>query len=267
MLTYKTILFTIQQQYATIQLNRPEIHNAFDDIMIAELIQAFADVANHPEIRVLVITGAGKSFCAGADMNWMRRMKNYGLEENRADAMKLSEMLEKLSLLPIPTIAQVNGASVGGGVGIVAGCDIAIASTTAIFSLSEVRIGLVPACISPYLLRKIPDGKLRPYFLTGARISAEKAKDIGLIYDVVPEQNLAETVSGLVQNILQCGPQAIKTAKELLDRVPQMSATQYIPYTAEIIAQLRIGQEGQEGLSAFLEKRKPKWQDIGSSSV
>lgn len=260
---YQTLNLTKQSGVATIQLNRPEIHNAFDDRMIAELTQIFVDVLASPDIRVLVITGVGKSFCAGADMNWMRRMKSYSLAENREDATKLSEMLERLYSLPIPTIAQVNGAAVGGGVGLVSACDIAIASETAVFSLSEVKLGLVPACISPYLLRRMPAGKLRPYFLSGIRISAEKAKELGLIYEVVPEKDLSATVTSLVENLLQCGPKAIKMAKELLDQIPGMDAAQYMPYTAEMIANLRIGDEGQEGLTAFLDKRKPKWQTSG----
>jgi methylglutaconyl-CoA hydratase len=168
-------------------------------------------------------------------------------------------MFEELYALPIPTIAKVNGAAMGGGVGLVATCDIAVASSAANFSLSEVRVGLVPACISPYLLQKVARSFLRNYFLTGVRFDASKAKEMGLVSEVVEPNRLDEMVNTVSGQILSCGPQALKMAKELLDRVPGMPASQHMEYTARMIANLRSSEEGQEGLSAFLEKRKPKW--------
>ncbi len=257
--------FTVQLQkhksVLEIMLNRPDIHNAFDDKMISELTQIFTNIASNRDIRAVVITGNGKSFCAGADLNWMRKMKDYNFQENIQDSQHLSEMFEKLYRLPIPTIAKINGAAIGGGVGLVAACDIAIAANSAIFSLSEARLGLVPACISPYLLKHIPSGRLAPYFLTGMRMDSQKAKEIGLIHEVVSDAELNQTVDKLLENILLCGPQALKMAKDLLANVPQMTSKEYMPYTAEMIAKLRVSDEGQEGLSAFLEKRKPKWHE------
>lgn len=264
MKNYTTILTSLQKGVFTIELNRPEIHNAFDDRLIAELTEVFVNVKDSKEVRALVITGQGKSFCAGADMNWMRRMKEASYEENYADSYRLSEMFHHLHSLPIPTIAKVNGAAVGGGVGLVAVCDLVIAASNAVFSLSEVRLGLVPACISPYLLARIQPGILRGFFLTGKRFDATKAHEIGLVNEVVEPSRLDSTVQQLLQDILACGPRSLTMAKELLHRVPGMPMDECLSYTSRMIADLRTSEEGQEGLSSFLEKRKPKWVSIPS---
>ena len=256
---YRTIITTNLDSVLYIDLDRPEIHNAFDDILISELNDICNVVKEDKSIRCLVVTGRGKSFCAGADLNWMKKMKDFSFEENYQDSLCLSKMFHNLASLSIPTIAKVNGATIGGGVGIVAACDLAISSSSSIFSLSEVRLGIVPACISPYLIQKVNPGMLRSLFLTGTRFDAVKAKEIGLVHEISSPDMLDETVSKIVHKILACGPNALATAKEVLTIVPGMSAEKYQEYTARVIAQLRVSPEGQEGLSAFLEKRKPNW--------
>lgn len=249
-----------QPPIVRIALNRPEIHNAFDDVLIAELRQTFAEINQNDKIRVMVLSGKGKSFCAGADMNWMRRMKEFGREENFRDSYALSEMLRELYNLPIPTVAKIQGAAVGGGVGLVAACDLSVAARDTQFSLSEARLGLVPACIAPYLLKRINQGILRGYFLTGVRFEAPRAQEIGLIYDCVDNDSLEQATEELIHKILDCGPQALKMAKQLLDKVPQMQVNEWMLYTSQLIADLRVSAEGQEGLSAFLQKREPSWR-------
>ena len=262
MQNYRTLVvaFTHDDAIVHIELNRPEIRNAFDDVLIAELSNVFDRIAQLQTVRAVVLSGRGRAFCAGADMHWMRRMKDFNRDENYQDARHLSQMLEKLYTLPVPTIAKVNGAAIGGGVGLVAACDIVVADHQAIFSLSEVRLGLVPACISPYLIARINPGTLRGYFLTGRRFDAVEAKAIGLVNDVASTQELDAVVAAVATNILACGPQALTMAKKLLETIPGMPAKQYLDYTAQLIADLRISSEGQEGLSAFLEKRVPHWQ-------
>lgn len=258
--TYTRLKVEVRKSVAYVALNRPEIHNAFDDVLISEMDKVLSEIALNANIRVLVLSGQGKSFCAGADLNWMRRMKGYSYQENFEDAYCLSKMLRKLYAMPIPTVARVHGATIGGGVGLVAACDISIAEEEAVFSLSEVRIGLVPACISPYLLNRIPSGHLRGYFLTGARFLAPTAKEIGLVNEVVTADALDSAVENVVKKILECGPKALQMAKELLDRVPQMAIAEWMEYTARMIAEMRTSDEGQEGLTAFLEKRDPLWK-------
>ncbi|NUM33338.1 MAG: enoyl-CoA hydratase/isomerase family protein [Candidatus Brocadiae bacterium] len=256
---YKTLVVSVSKGILSVVLNRPEIHNAFDENVIQELNEAFVAAKEDKSIRCLVLSGQGASFCAGADMNWMRKMKNYSYEKNYEDAYLLSEMLYRLYALPFPTIAKINGSAFGGGVGLVSACDISIAASCASFSLSEVKLGLVPACISPYLLGRIQPGVLRRFFLTGERFDAGKAKEIGLINEIVPKEELDQKVAEFTEKILSCGPNSLAMAKEILEKVPGMRPEEYMRTTAEWIAKLRIGQEAQEGLSAFLEKRKPQW--------
>lgn len=256
---YDTILYSIENKIAKVYLNRPEVHNAFNEVMIAELTDVFTRITKEDETRVVVLTGKGESFCAGADLNWMKRMINFSYEQNLEDSLKLSELFYLMYSLPKPIIAAVNGAAIGGGTGLVAVCDIAIASDNAKFSLSEVKLGLVPACISPYVIRKVGEGQAREFFLTGERVTAQKALELGLVNQVVPLTQLPMAVEEKVKQLLSSGPKAIAMCKELLKNVPGMSFDQAKTYTAEMIASMRIGDEGQEGMSAFLEKRKPKW--------
>jgi len=259
MADYKTILIDLEPPVARIILNRPEVHNAFNAAMIRELTSALEEIKNRTEIRVLVLTGQGKSFCAGADLNWMRDIINYSFEENLRESRELADLMYQLDELPLPTIARINGATIGGGNGFHAACDIAIASEEAIFSLSEVKIGLIPAVISPYVIRRIGESRARQYFLTGERISAKRAEEIGLVHRVVPALSLDEAVAETIKMLLSSGPQAIRRSKEIIQKVPRMSLEEAREYTARIIAELRISPEGQEGMAAFLEKRKPIW--------
>jgi methylglutaconyl-CoA hydratase len=256
---FDTILYKVERGIARVTLNRPDVHNAFNDIMIRELIEVFEDIQSKSDIRVVVLTGEGKSFCAGADLNWMRRVKDYSYDDNLRESLELSDMLYKMYASPKPTIARVNGAAIGGGTGLVAVCDIAIAASSAKFSFSEVKIGLIPACISPYVMKKCGEGRCREFFLTGERMLAERALNAGLVNKVVTMDQLDETVNGYVSQLLSSGPEAITRCKELLKEVPLMSYDEVKKHTAEVIAQIRISEEGQEGMAAFLEKRKPKW--------
>jgi len=262
---YQTILFELDNNVARVILNRPDVHNAFNDIMIRELIDVFNEIEKHPEARVVVLTGEGKSFCAGADLNWMRRVKDYSYEDNLHESLELSDMLYRIYASSKPTIARVNGAAIGGGTGLVAVCDIAIAASTAKFSFSEVKIGLIPACISPYVIKKCGEGRCREFFLTGERMTAERALGAGLVNRIVAAEEIDEAVAELVKQLVSSGPEAIARCKELLMNVPLMKYDEVKRYTAEVIAQIRISEEGQEGMAAFLDKRKPLWTSDGDA--
>lgn len=256
---FQTILVSQDGPVVRITLNRPQVHNAFNEAMVQELRQAFEAVCREQELRVVILTGQGKSFCAGADLNWMRKVKDYSFEDNLKESRSLAELMYAIYALPLPTIARVNGAAIGGGAGLLAACDLVIAAQTAKFSLSEVKLGLVPAVISPYVIRRVGESACREFFLTGERLTAEKALQFGLINKVVPLEELNQAVDGQVAQLLTSGPKALSTCKEILRKVPRMSFAEAKAYTAEIIASLRISEEGQEGMSAFLEKRKPPW--------
>ncbi len=258
-LGFETLILKIQNAIGNVILNRPDIHNAFNDKMIEELSSVFDEIDKSNEIRAVILSGEGKSFCAGADLNWMRRVKDYSYEDNLKESLALADMLYKIYSCSKPTVAKVQGYAMGGGVGLVAVCDIAVASTDAKFSFSEVKLGLIPACISPYVVKKCGEGRCREFFLTGERMSAEKALNAGLINLMVPPDCLDKAVDGLVNQLLSSGPEAIKKCKELLKVVPLMTVDEFKRYTAELIAKTRISDEAQEGMSAFLKKEKPKW--------
>lgn len=256
---FKTILLNIEGQTVWVTLNRPEIHNAFNSLMISELDTAFSWIEKNEDIRVAVLTGAGRSFCAGADLNWMREIIKYSFEQNLQESRHIADVLHKIYALPRPTIAMVNGTAIGGGTGLLSACDIVIAADKAKFGLSEVKLGLVPAAISPYVVRRIGESKSRQYFLTGERISAARAAEIGLVNEVVSLEDLKTRVDDLIENLLTSGPEAIANCKELIFRVPRMDMEEAKEFTARMIANLRISREGQEGMAAFLEKRSPSW--------
>ena len=256
---YETIKKEIDGCIGRIILNRPQVRNAFNDVLIAEVTTALDALAKNDAVRVLVVSAEGTTFCAGADFHWMGKMARAHLEENLDDSLKLADMLAALYRFPRPTIARVQGSAFGGGVGVAACCDIVVAAETAAFSFSEVRIGLVPACISPFVIRRIGEGRAREYFLTGERITAQRAYEIGYVNKVVPEIALDDAVNNYVQHFLSCGPEALRTCKKMLEEVPQMPLAEARDYTANMIAQLRISKEGLEGMKAFLEKRKPAW--------
>lgn len=245
---------------ATVTLNRPAIHNAFDDQVIEQLTAAFQRAGNDSQVRALILAAGGRSFCAGGDINWMRRMATYSHEENLRDADKLANMLHTLNYLPKPTIARVQGAAFGGGVGLVSCCDMAVASPRASFCLSEVKIGLLPATISPYVVRAIGEKAARRYFITAERFSAATALQLGLVSELVEEEQLDACISSLVASLLSNGPEAIKKAKQLVFDVANRKVDNaLIASTSRAIADARGSAEGQEGLTAFLEKRKPDW--------
>ena len=244
----------------TITLNRPDIHNAFDDTLIADLTRTLHEAQADKNVRIIVLTGIGKSFSAGADLNWMKRMARYTEEENYHDAMALAELMLTLNRLPKPTIARVNGAAYGGGVGLIACCDMAIGVTDAQFALTEVKLGLIPAVISPYVVAAIGEKMSRRYFLTAERFSATDAMRMNLLNEVVDVNELDQAVARLAAALLAAGPVAQAEAKDLIASVSHRPPTDsVIADTAERIAHVRISPEGQEGLAAFLEKRKPSW--------
>jgi methylglutaconyl-CoA hydratase len=246
---------------ATLWLNRPERHNAFDDGLIAELSTALTALAADSAIRVVLLAGRGKSFSAGADLAWMKRMAGYTAVENEADAQKMAEMLHRLDSLPKPTIALVQGAAMGGGVGLVAACDIAIAAEDVQFAFSEVRLGLTPATISPYVIAAIGPRAARRYFLTAERFDARRALGLGLVAAVVPVADLLTEASRLADILCQNGPAAMAEAKRLIADVTDRPIDAALrTETAGRIARQRAGAEGREGVAAFLEKRKPDWQ-------
>ncbi len=245
---------------ARITLDRPEVHNAFNDELIAALSQELEALSGREDVRVVVLAASGKSFSAGADLNWMRRMAGYGAAENLADAKALAGMLERLNRMRQPTVALVQGPAFGGGVGLVACCDIALASEAASFSLSEVKLGLIPATISPYVLAAIGPRAARRYFTSAERFSAAEALRIGLVHEVVPPDRLEAVAAGLLADLLRAGPRAQAAAKQLVFDVagrPLDQAT--LDFTARQIAEIRVTEEGREGVKAFLEKRKPNW--------
>jgi methylglutaconyl-CoA hydratase len=241
-------------------LNRPEIHNAFDDRQIAELTQAFGDLANDDTVRAVVLTGAGSSFSAGADLNWMRRTSTYSEADNLRDANVLARLMQVLDQMPKPTVARVNGAALGGGTGLVACCDIVVASEQAVFGTTEVRLGIIPAVIGPYVIAAIGPRQARRLMLTGERIAAREAVRIGLVHEVVAPDELDGTVGKVLSNLVKGGPAAIAAAKRLVhDLSGRPIGQELIDETARRIAALRVSPEAREGVSAFLEKRKPGW--------
>ncbi|GAA5317467.1 MAG: enoyl-CoA hydratase-related protein [Candidatus Pelagadaptatus aseana] len=245
---------------ATVTLNRPEKHNAFDDAIIAELTEAFNSVDRNPDARIMVLASNGKNFSAGGDLGWMKRMASYSYEENLADANALATMLHTLNFMRKPTIARVQGAAFGGAVGLVSCCDMAVATERASFSLSEVKIGLLPATISPYVVAAMGQRASRRYFLTAERFKSDKALALGLISEVVAEEQLDDCINGLIDNLLGNSPAAIEASKKLIFDVSGKDINgELMNQTSARIAAIRVSEEGQEGLTAFLEKRQPRW--------
>lgn len=245
---------------ATVTLDRPALHNAFDDALIAALTDALRALGRDEAVRVVLLAARGKSFSAGADLEWMRRTAGYSREENLRDAEALAALMRTLDALPRPTVAVVQGAAYGGGVGLVACCDVAVASSSATFCLSEVRLGLVPAVISPYVVAAIGPRAARRYALTAERFDAAEARRLGLVHEVAAPEALEAAAGRIVAALLAGGPRAVAAAKALVARVARAPLDDaLVAETAERIATLRASEEGREGLSAFLEKRPPKW--------
>lgn len=251
---------TVANQRAVVTLCRPDLHNAFNEVLIEELTTAFVALAKDPAVRVVVLAGEGKSFCAGADVHWMRRMVNYSLDENRADADAMAEMLHVIRACTKPVIARIQGAAIGGGVGLAAACDLAVAVKTAVFGLTEVKLGIVPAVVSPYVMEKIGPGHMRRYALTAERFDAIEAKRIGLVSEVfdTPAQ-MDAWIEDIEAKLIANGPQAVAACKQLLREGQDADWNAKRDLTVRHIAERRVSPEGQEGLNAFLEKRRPDW--------
>lgn len=245
---------------ATIWMNRPDLHNAFDEYLIAELTAACIDLDADNDVRVVVLAGRGKSFSAGADLNWMKRAANNSLDNNLNDARALAHMLRTLAEMKKPTIARVQGAALGGGMGLASACDIAVASAKAVFATSEVKFGIIPSAISPYVLRAIGARQSYRYFQTAELISAQRALELGLVHEITTPEGLDSAVASLVTSLLQGGPNAQASAKKLIQAVAYQPINDaLVADTAKRIAVLRATPEAREGLSAFLEKRSASW--------
>lgn len=257
----QTVLYGVSNGVATITLNRPELHNAFNEIVIGELTRFFEKAGEDKSVRVVVLRGNGKSFSAGGDLNWMRRMADYTYQQNVNDAMRLGTLLKTMNTLPKPTIALVQGNAFGGGVGLTACCDIAIAEEGAQFCLSEVRIGLIPSIIAPYVMAAIGSRQARRYFMTAERFDAHAAERIGLVHEVYPKGALDQALDMIVTAILDGAPQAQARGKKLILGITGHAIDdKMIQHTVEQIAEARASDEGKEGLSAFLNKSEPGWR-------
>jgi methylglutaconyl-CoA hydratase len=258
---YQSILIETDGPVGILTLNRAERHNAFDETLIEEITRGLDELENDPKVRVVVLSSLGKSFCAGADLNWMKRAAGYSKEENLDDALRLAELMRTLNEMKKPTVARVQGPAYGGGIGLVACCDVAIATFDAQFALTEVKLGLIPAVISPYVIGKIGEKYARRYFLTAERFGASEAYRIGLVHEIVPDETgLDEAVGEIVDSLLKNGPQAMAAAKQLVATVAHRPVTrELIDETARLITRQRASVEGKEGITAFLEKRKAGW--------
>jgi methylglutaconyl-CoA hydratase len=256
---YKTLEIQIENNVATVNLNRPDVHNAMNEELMKELTDFFKNIADDNSIRVIILTGKGKSFCAGADLNWMKSMANYSKQENIKDSRLLSNLFESIYNCPKPVIAKVNGHAFGGGLGLFSVCDIAMAIPGCKFAFSEVKLGIIPSVISTYVNRRISIANMRRLFLTGERFNSEYAQSIGLIDFVFNEDEIDDKIGKYIEIFQSSGPIAITEIKNLVDSCENMGRKEYIEHTIEKISELRVSKEGQEGINAFLEKRKSKW--------
>ena len=257
---FTTLEIQLEGPVATIWMNRPDLHNAFDEDLIAELTAACKALDDDDDVRVVILAGRGRSFSAGADLNWMKRAADNGIDENLDDARALARMLRALAEMRKPTIARVQGAALGGGMGLAAACDIAVASTKAVFATSEVRFGIIPSAISPYVLRAIGARQAYRYFQSAERIDAQRAREIGLVHEAVAPEELDAKVQEIVASLLQGGPLSQTAAKSLIRAVKNQPINDVlVEETAHRIAHLRATPEAQEGIAAFLDKRQPNW--------
>ena len=257
---YEHLRRTDEGPVATVTLARLEARNALNATLIEELTRCFEELAEDESIRVVVLTGEGPSFCAGADIAYMRDTAGFSYEENLDDARRLADMFLAVDDLPKPVVAKVLGAAIGGGVGLVAAADVAVAKEGTRFAFSEVRLGIAPATIAPFVVRKIGYSRTRALFLTGERFDAERAREIMLVHEVVPEGDIDAAVERVVAQLLQGGPAAQAAIKELLRQIEATEPMEALGIMTQLIAELRVGEEGQEGLGAFLDKREPFWR-------
>jgi methylglutaconyl-CoA hydratase len=257
---YQTLTIAIADKLATVTLNRPDVRNAFNEQTINEIASAFDELGRNELVRAIVLAANGPAFCAGADLNWMKKMAGYSHSENQADAMQLAQMLRTIYLCPKPVVAKVQGDCYAGGMGLVAACDIAVAVQEANFCLSEVKLGLIPATISPYVIKAMGENAARRYFLTAERFSAAEAQRIGFVHEVTTADALDTKVAEIVKSLLGNSPNAVKEAKALVrDVVDRQVTDELLADTAQRIANIRASEQGREGVQSFLEKRKPNW--------
>ncbi|HEX6177594.1 MAG TPA: enoyl-CoA hydratase-related protein [Thermoanaerobaculia bacterium] len=254
-MSYKTLLIEESDGILSVTLNRPDVHNAFNDELIGEAIEVFSNI--DPRHRAVVLKGTGANFCAGADLNWMSKMVSYTRDENIRDSSKLAKMYAVINECPAPVVGRIQGAAIGGGVGLVSVCDIAIASPDSKFGLSEVKLGILPAVISPYVMSKIGASHARALFMTGERFDAERALRIGLVHRIAADLDAA--LSETLAQLKTSGPEAVRECKKLIAHVASRDLADAVPYTIDAIATRRVSEEGQNGMRAFLEKKKAPW--------
>ncbi len=258
---FTTLNVAVAHHVATVTLNRPDVRNAFNEAVIAELTGAFRALGGTPEVRAIVLTGNGPAFCAGADLNWMKKMAGYSDDENRADALALAQMLHTIWSCPKPVIARIQGDTYAGGVGLVAACDIAVAAEHAHFCLSEARLGLLPATISPYVIRAMGEQAARRYFITAERFDAAQALRLGFVHEVVAAEALDAKVAELTEALVGNSPNAVRESKRLVQDIAGRAIdNDLLADTADRIAAIRASAEGREGVRSFLEKRAPSWR-------
>ncbi len=259
-MNYETLTVAVADRVATVTLNRPDVRNAFNEFTIAELSLAFNELGRMDEVRAIVLAANGPAFCAGADLNWMKKMALYSHSENAEDAEKLADMLRTIYLCPKPVVAKIQGDCYAGGMGLVAACDIAVASSGACFCLSEVKLGLIPATISPYVIKAMGENAARRYFLTAEKFTAQEAHRIGFLHDIVSADALDSHVETIVKALVTSSPNAVREAKTLVRDITGKAVDSALMVdTAERIANIRASDEGREGVASFLEKRKPSW--------
>jgi len=256
---FETIEIHREKDIVKVYLNRPEVHNAFNEQLIRELTSCFEELSNDNKNRIIILTGKGKSFCAGADLNWMKSMVKYSKEENIKDSRLLISLYDSINNCTKPVIGRVNGHAFGGGLGLISVCDIAIAVPDCKFAFSEVKLGIIPAVISTYIVRRIGLSNMRRLFITGERFDSEYARQIGLIDYVVSEDEIDKKISNYIEMLYSSGPIAINEIKKLVVSYEKKDIEDYMDHTVKIISNLRVSEEGQEGINAFLEKRKSKW--------
>lgn len=258
--SYETLDVESRNGVTTVSLNRPDVYNAFNELQVAELTECFSQVSEDNTVYAVVLTGNGRHFCAGADLKWMQKVASFTRGENYEGAKKMAHMYHTINTCTKPVVGRINGSAFGGGVGLVAVCDVAVCNSDAVFAFSEVNLGIVPAVISRYVLPKIGVSHARSLFTTGERFSAQKALDIGLVHEMCPSKELDEKTDEKVSLLRSSGPRAVYVAKKLIQTWSVLEDTRFGEYTVELIADLRASKEGKEGIMAFLEKRKPKWR-------
>jgi len=259
-MNYETLSITKINDVVTVALNRPDVHNAMNDVLMNELTRCFTQLKSDHSISAIILTGIGKSFCAGADLTWMKNMVGYSQQENKKDSRLLLDMYETIHACPKPVIGRINGHAFGGGIGLLAVCDIAITVPDVKFAFSEVKLGIIPAVISTFVAQRMSPAAMRRLFVTGERFDSTTAQQVGLIDLVVPPEKLDDAVNSCVDQVRSSGPTAIKEIKQMIYTRSQMDVKAYKEFTVEKISELRVSDEGQEGITAFLEKRKPNWK-------